>query len=89
MQKMGKYEDNYDAIQWDTSEYTRKPVEKRGKSPYVLSDIEEFVSPVDKTVIGSRSQLREHERKHNIRQVGNDYTSSEKPKNWDNMVNER
>ena len=52
-----------------------------------MSDIQEFVSPIDKTVIGSRSQIREHERKHNVRQCGNDYTSSTKPKFWDNMIN--
>ena len=53
----------------------------------VMSDIEEFVSPVDKSVIGSRSGLRNHERRHGIRQIGNDWsgserTSSAKPDNW-------
>ena len=52
-----------------------------------MSDIEEFVSPVDKSVIGSRSGLRNHERRHGIRQIGNDWsggerTNSAKPTNW-------
>jgi hypothetical protein len=52
-----------------------------------MSDIEEFVSPVDKSVIGSRSALRNHERRHGIRQIGNDWsgcerTGSAKPDNW-------
>jgi hypothetical protein len=52
-----------------------------------MSDIEEFVSPIDKTVISSRSGLRNHERRHGIRQIGNDWagtaqTNSAKPVNW-------
>ena len=54
-----------------------------------MGDIQEFVSPIDKSVISSRSQVREHERKHNVRQCGNDYTSSTKPKFWDNMINNK
>ena len=60
-----------------------------------MADIEEFVSPIDKTVIGSRSKLREYERQHGVRQIGNDWagtarTSSAKPSNWNNQsVHER
>lgn len=32
----------------------------------VMGDIEEFVSPVDGSVVGSRSDLREHNAKHNV-----------------------
>ena len=83
------YRDNYDNIKW--SKCTFKPIKatKRTKSHQVMGDIQEFVSPIDKTVIGSRSQIREHERKHNVRQCGNDYTSSTKPKFWDNMINNK
>ena len=69
------------------SNYKFAKATKRTKSHQVMGDIQEFVSPIDKTVIGSRSQIKEHERKHNVRQVGNDYVGSTKPKFWDNMIN--
>jgi hypothetical protein len=31
-----------------------------------------FVSPIDGTVISSKREVREHEKKHNVIQVGND-----------------
>lgn len=49
----------------------------------VMSDIEPFVSPIDKTEITSRSQLREHERMHGVKQIGNDWCGREKPSWWD------
>jgi hypothetical protein len=60
------YRDNYDNINW--GKCTFKPVKstKRTKSHQVMGDIQEFVSPIDKTVIGSRSQIREHERNFGI-----------------------
>lgn len=50
---------------------------------FVMGDIQPFVSPIDRTEISSRSQLREHERKHGVRQCGNDWTGSVKPSWWD------
>ena len=82
------YLENYDKINWSGGkEYQNKNKRRRGKSLQVMSDIEEFVSPVDKSVIGSRSALRNHERRHGIRQIGNDWSGSErsssaKPDNW-------
>jgi hypothetical protein len=40
-----------------------------------MSDISAFVSPVGETpeVISSRPQLREHEKRHNCYQTGNDF----------------
>jgi hypothetical protein len=45
------------------------------------------VSPIDKSVISSRSGLKDHERRHKVRQIGNDWsggerTNSAKPTNW-------
>lgn len=37
-----------------------------------VSTFQEFVSPIDGTVIASKSQLRDHEKRYNVRQVGND-----------------
>jgi hypothetical protein len=82
------YLKNYDTINWTGGEeYISKNSRRRTKSLQVMSDIEEFVSPVDKSVISSRSGLRNHERRHGIRQIGNDWsgkerTSSAKPDNW-------
>jgi len=83
------YRDNYDNIDWTKSNYKVVKSTKRTKSHQVMGDIQEFVSPIDKSVISSRSQVREHERKHNVRQCGNDYTGSTKPKFWDNMINNK
>ena len=43
-------------------------------APHVMGDIKPFVSPVGDTpeVISSRPQLRAHEKKHDVIQVGND-----------------
>ena len=40
----------------------------RGGSPegYILPDIEPFVSPVDGSVVGSRTALREHNRRNDV-----------------------
>jgi hypothetical protein len=58
-----------------------RPPNKRSTkvaSPFFMSDISEFVSPVgaDPEVISSRTQLREHEKKHNVIQCG-DYKPGE------------
>ena len=84
------YRKNYDSITWGNSEIPKKNTQYSGKSHQVMADIEEFVSPIDKTVIGSRSKLREYERQHGVRQIGNDWagtarTSSAKPSNWNNQ----
>ena len=82
------YNKNYSDINWNKSTYKPLKGTHRTKSNQVIGDIKEFVSPLDqKTLISSRSQLREFERRNNVRQVGNDYTSSTKPKFWDNMIN--
>ena len=51
------------------------------RSPHVLSDIAEFVTQ-DGTPITSRSHLRAYERRHGVRQVGNDWVGSEKAPEW-------
>lgn len=47
-----------------------------------IPDITPFRT-MDGEEITSRSALRAYERKHGVRQVGNDWTGSEKPKFWD------
>lgn len=55
---------------------TGEPMQATGDgipAAYVMSDTTEFVSPLDfKTVITSRSQVRDLERRHGVRQVGTD-----------------
>lgn len=53
--------------------------ERPAKAFHVMSDIAPFRSPIDGTEVSSRSQLREHERKHGVYQVGNDWSAPEKP----------
>jgi hypothetical protein len=39
------------------------------------TSFKEFVSPIDGTVISSRNKLKDHEKRHNVVQVGNDLES--------------
>jgi hypothetical protein len=63
-------------------------VEKTGESRVysqqnqALSDIKPFVTQ-DGTEISSRSTLREYEKKHGVRQTGNDWTGTAPPAFWD------
>ena len=41
-------------------------------SPYVISDIGEYRSPIDNTMITSRSDHRAHLKAHDVIEVGND-----------------
>lgn len=44
---------------------------------FALPDIAPFKSPLDfKTEISSRSQLREYEKRHGVKQVGTDFDST-------------
>jgi|TARA_R110001583_G_scaffold154138_4_gene305818 hypothetical protein len=85
---MTQYSDNYEGIVWKAREGRIRNV-KQEKKPHlvIVKDIEPFESPIDKSIISSRSGLREHERKHNVRQIGNDWAGSERPSNWENLTN--
>lgn len=48
----------------------------------VLPDIKPFVTQ-EGVEITSRSHLREYERRNGVRQVGNDWTGSQRPAFWD------
>lgn len=55
------------------------PKEEAGPHPLaakrsiaVMRDLEPFVSPVDGTVIGSRTDRRAHNKRHGVIDVGND-----------------
>jgi hypothetical protein len=52
------------------------------KSPLVISDIEPFQTQ-DGKAITSRMDLRAYEQANGVKQVGNDWTGSERPKFWD------
>ena len=81
-----QYRDNYGRIKWTRQARTPR-VDTGQSSPtfVVMKDIEPFVSPVDGKVVGSRSTLREHERRHNVRQIGNDWAGSERRAKWDEI----
>lgn len=40
---------------------------------YIIRDIQPFRSPVDRKVITSRSELREHNKRNGVIEVGNEY----------------
>lgn len=50
--------------------------------PLVISDIEPFKTQ-DGTAITSRADLRAYEQANGVKQVGNDWTGSERPPFWD------
>lgn len=72
------YRENYAAIDWSgTPEWKPAQREQPGPSTYFMPDIAPFVSPLDHSVISSRSGLRDHEKRHGVKQVGNDYKASD------------
>ena len=50
-------------------------------APMFMEDIKQAVSPVDGTLISSRSKLREHNARNDVIDVGND-PSLRRPKPW-------
>lgn len=51
---------------------TKRTASKRSSvaCPHLMGDISEFRSPIDGAVISSRSTLRAHEHRHEVRQCG-------------------
>ena len=50
-----------------------RPVPRRGRSHQIMGDLKEsFVSPVDGSVIGSKADRREHNKRNGVIDVGND-----------------
>lgn len=43
-----------------------------GEMPYFVPGIKSFRSPIDGTLINSRTALSDHERRHNVVQIGNE-----------------
>ena len=60
----------------EAEEYWRRKAEK-GSAPTVVPDIKAFISPLDGKEVGGRAALREHNRRHNVVQIGNDLKPSE------------
>jgi len=59
-------------------EYRRE----EGAAMRVMPDIAPFISPIDGSLISSRTQLREHERVHSVRQCGAEWTGRGSPPPW-------
>ena len=84
-----KYWQNYDAIKWGRQVSPPRIASVRSERAFVvMKDIDPFVSPIDGKMVGSRTSLREHERRHSVRQIGNDWSGSERPNNWDQIKND-
>ena len=48
-----------------------KPLEKKTRrGPYVVPDIEPFVSPIDGKVVSGRVQKRDHMKRHDVEELG-------------------
>jgi hypothetical protein len=58
------------------------PPRAAGRSAHVISDIAPFTTQ-DGTAVTSRMALRDYERANGLRQVGSDWTGSERPAFWD------
>lgn len=66
------YRTNYALIDWSDFKpsQTVQAKPKGPSGPLFIPDIKEFVSPIDGSLIGSRSTLRAHEQRHGVRQCG-------------------
>lgn len=65
------------------------PPRSSPKSPHVISDIEPFQTQ-DRVAITSRADLRAYERANGVKQIGNDWSGSERPPFWDrHLANEK
>ena len=85
-----QYRQNYEGIKWTSKVRPARADSVRPERTFmVMRDIDEFVSPIDGSTVGSRSALREHEKRHSVRQIGNDWSGSERPVDWDRMKNGR
>lgn len=54
----------------------------RKSGPEIMRDQAGFKSPIDGSWVEGRAAVRAHERKHEVRQLGNDYSGSEPPGWW-------
>lgn len=85
------YSTNYQNIDW--SDFKPAMVVKADKStqsgPMFMQDISLFVSPIDGSLISSRSTLREHEKRYQVKQVGTDLRASDYSANKPAQLNER
>jgi hypothetical protein len=76
------FKKRYDQIAWNDRPRQKAYDREIKKRMQIIHEITEFKSPIDHSMITNRRQLREHERRHNVRQIGNDYVGN-KPKDWD------
>lgn len=85
------YAENYQLIDWSDfrPSIPAKVEQPKGNATYFMPDLAEFTSPINYERITSRSQLREHERRHGVRQVGSDLKPHEFSANKPTTVNER
>lgn len=84
------YSSNYDLIDWSDFKPATpvRVIKKADGAPTFVPDIQPFLSPM-RTVISSRSQLREYEQRHGVRQVGTDLKVSDYAAKPEPKTNER
>ena len=67
---------------WDGDNWAERPAVQPPTGVTMMKDIESFKSVVDGSWITSRSELRAHNRRNNVRQCGDDWTGSYSPPDW-------
>ena len=78
VRKVSKFSDGYDKIDWSKKVGRKKSAQlpDTQKTFMLLPKFEEFVSPIDKSIISDRGSLRAHNKKHevtNVRDYGEKY----------------
>lgn len=77
------YRENYALIDWGPPRQIAPKQKPEGpKGPFFMPDIAPFQSPIDFSEIGSRSALRDHERRYGVRQCG----ELKSPQDFDNST---
>lgn len=56
--------------------YVRPNVNRFGRAPMYMPDSASFISPIDNTEVGGRAALREHEKRHDVIQIGSERIKS-------------
>lgn len=86
---------SYVQIKTEDGDYKLVPKDEvdkyRRRSAEIMPDIEPFKSPIDGTIISSRSKYRDHMKRHGVIDVGNEKLNpgvKKKPKEDDGIIRE-
>ncbi len=88
---VSKFSERWKEIEWSPlpSWGKRTPPRQVAPATFFMPDVTPFISPIDRSEITSRSQLREHERRHGVRQCGELKTAQDFAPSPNHTRNER